>query len=78
MNKTDFSSRLVKIPAKSPGFSKTGPEVIFNLTPISFATICASVVLPSPGGPVNKTWSSASSRFLAAEMNTLRLSVTLL
>ena len=46
---------LVNIPAKSPGFSRTGPEVVLILTPSSFATIFAKVVLPKPGGPVNKT-----------------------
>jgi hypothetical protein len=29
MNKTSLSSRLVNKPAKSPGLSKTGPDVIF-------------------------------------------------
>ena len=36
--------------------------------------ICASVVLPSPGGPTNSTWSSASPRDLAASMKTFRFS----
>ena len=40
----------------------TGPEVSRKPTPSSAATICASVVLPSPGGPANSTWSSASPR----------------
>src|SRR5580704_17525515 len=31
------------------------PEVEWKLTPSSRATICASVVLPSPGGPTNST-----------------------
>ena len=30
---------------------QTGPDVCRRLTSISLATICASVVLPSPGGP---------------------------
>lgn len=34
-----------------PAFSSTGPEVVLMLTPISLATMLASVVLPSPGGP---------------------------
>lgn len=34
-----------------PAFSSTGPEVLFSSEPISLAMICASVVLPSPGGP---------------------------
>ena len=35
-------------------------------TPSSSRMICASVVLPSPGGPASSTWSSASSRAFAA------------
>ena len=50
-----------------------GPEVSRKPTPSSAATICASVVLPSPGGPANRTWSSASPRVPAASMNTARL-----
>lgn len=45
-----FSSD-VKSPARSPGLSNTGPDVIFILTPSSLATIFANVVLPKPGGP---------------------------
>ncbi len=37
-------------------------------TPISAATMWASVVLPSPGGPNSSTWSSASLRLRAAWM----------
>ncbi|KQS81803.1 hypothetical protein ASG32_03390 [Methylobacterium sp. Leaf361] len=48
----------------------TGPEVERKFTPSSRATIWASVVLPSPGGPTNSTWSSACPVFLAASMNT--------
>ena len=54
--------------AKSPVFSRTGPDVCLKLTPISFAIICAKVVLPKPGGPNNKTWSNASFRLLAASI----------
>src|SRR5262245_30214993 len=66
MNKTSFGSRLVSSAARSPGRSSTGPEVWRRFTPISRATMCASVVLPSPGGPNSSTWSRASLRFLAA------------
>ncbi len=52
----------------------TGPDVARNPTPISRATICASVVLPSPGGPKNSTWSSGSLRALAAAMKMRRFS----
>ena len=34
-----------------PGRSITGPEVWRRFTPSSAAMMCASVVLPSPGGP---------------------------
>ena len=50
-NKMSFSDRLVRSAARSPCFSIAGPDVILMLTPISFAIIPASVVLPSPGGP---------------------------
>ena len=51
INKTSANCKLVRIAAKSPHFAKTGPEVLLKPTPISVATICAKVVLPSPGGP---------------------------
>ncbi len=51
MNSTSRSSRLVRSAARSPALAMTGPEVARKLTPSSRATICASVVLPSPGGP---------------------------
>ena len=68
MNSTSFGSRLVRIAARSPGRSSTGPEVWRRLTPISRAMMCASVVLPRPGGPNSSTWSSASPRPRAAWM----------
>ena len=55
MNSTSPSSRLLNSAARSPDLAMTGPEVARNPTPISRATICASVVLPSPGGPKNNT-----------------------
>src|SRR5262245_50399168 len=73
MNSTSRSSRLVSSAARSPALAMTGPEVARKFTPSSRATICASVVLPSPGGPTNSTWSSASPRVRAAAMNTPRL-----
>ena len=51
INKTSLGSRLVNKPAKSLGFSITGPEVSFICTPISLATILLKVVFPKPGGP---------------------------
>jgi hypothetical protein len=38
------------------GRSSTGPEVWRRLTPSSLAMMCASVVLPRPGGPNSSTW----------------------
>ena len=64
MNRTSPSSRLVSSAARSPDLAITGPEVARKPTPISRARIPASVVLPSPGGPKNSTWSSASPRAL--------------
>ena len=51
INKTSLSSKLVNKPAKSPGLSKTGPEVTFIFTLSSLEIIFAKVVLPKPGGP---------------------------
>src|SRR5574341_99743 len=70
MNSTSFGSRLVRIAARSPGRSSTGPEVWRRFTPISRAMMWASVVLPRPGGPNRRTWSSASLRRRAASMKT--------
>ena len=44
--------------------------------PSSAATIWASEVLPSPGGPASSTWSSASPRLAAASMETASWSRT--
>src|SRR6187431_2467078 len=73
MKRTSRSSRLVSKAARSPALAMTGPEVARKFTPSSRARICASVVLPSPGGPTNSTWSSASPRSRAARMKTSRL-----
>ena len=45
-------------------------------TPSSLATICASEVLPRPGGPASSTWSSASPRARAASMKIASCSLT--
>ena len=52
----------------SPLRSSAGPAVMTNGTSSSAAMICASDVLPRPGGPASRTWSSASPRALAASM----------
>jgi hypothetical protein len=46
--------------------------VILIWTPISFAMTLARVVLPRPGGPYSRRWSSGSSRDFAASMKILR------
>ena len=43
----------------SPLRSSAGPAVCTNGASSSAATICASEVLPRPGGPASSTWSSA-------------------
>ena len=73
MKRTSLGSRFVNNPAKSPGLSKTGPEVTFRLTPNSFATMWAKVVFPKPGGPWNKVWSKASDLWLHAWTKILKL-----
>src|SRR5438477_10246531 len=50
----------------SPLRSSAGPATHRMPTPSSSRTMCARLVLPSPGGPTSKTWSSASSRAFAA------------
>ncbi len=52
-NSTSPSPRFVRIAARSLGRSSAGPDVGWNPARISCATICASVVLPRPGGPLN-------------------------
>ena len=74
MNRTSRGCRLVRMAARSPARWITGPEVARKPTPSSRATICASVVLPRPGGPCSSTWSSASPRARAAWMKTARFS----
>ena len=51
MNNMSLGSRLVNKPAKSPGLSSTGPEVILIPTSNSLAKMWAKVVFPRPGGP---------------------------
>jgi hypothetical protein len=68
MKRMSPSRRLVSVPTRSPGFSSAGPDVVWMFTPISRAMSSASVVLPSPGGPNNRVWSSGSRRAMAASM----------
>ncbi len=54
MKRMSCSRRLVRIAARSPGRSMAGPLVMRMATPVSWARMFASVVLPSPGGPVEE------------------------
>ena len=76
INRTSPGSRLDSTAAKSPLFSKAGPVVVLILVPNSLAIIWARVVLPSPGGPYNKTWSKDSFLSLAASIKTRMFSLT--
>src|SRR6266581_4402958 len=69
-------SRLVRSPASSPAFSITGPLVFLMFTAMALAMICASVVLPKPGGPLSRICSSTSPRFRAASTNSSSRSQT--
>src|SRR5688572_10522766 len=73
---TSPSPRFVRIAARSLGRSSAGPLVGWKPAPISFATIWASVVLPSPGGPLNNRWSTGSSRRRAPSINRWSCSLT--
>lgn len=44
-----FAFKVVRTAAKSPALLSKGPEVARKLTLNSLETICAKVVLPSPG-----------------------------
>lgn len=70
MKSTSFGSRLMRMPARSPGLSSTGPEVVLKPTPSSLATMLERVVFPRPGGPWSRVWSSASPLMRAACTNT--------
>ena len=74
MKSTSPGLRFVSRPARSPGLSRTGPEVTLSWECISLAMMFASVVLPSPGGPCSNTWSSESPRMRAAWMKMRRFS----
>lgn len=77
MKRMSPSSRLVRRPARSLGFSMTGPEVMRTLVPISWPRMKARVVLPRPGGPERRMCLRAWERDLAAPTMTLRRSMVL-
>ena len=54
MKSTSPSCKSVSSAARSPGRESTGPEVMRSPAPISAATMLASEVLPSPGGPAKR------------------------
>src|SRR3990172_3802374 len=62
MNRTSRCSSFVRSPARSPGRSRIGPDVILMFAPSSFAMMNASVVLPSPGGPGERTWAGVEEQ----------------
>src|SRR5437762_3222825 len=64
MKKTSRVVRLRRMEPSAPWWSIAGPELTLIATPSSLAMMCASVVLPSPGGPHSRTWSAGSSRRL--------------
>ena len=66
MKSTSRGPSAVRIAAMSPLRSSAGPATCRIETPSSRRMICASDVLPSPGGPASRTWSSASPRPFAA------------
>ena len=70
MKKTLPGSSVVRKLATSALRSSAGPAVWIIGTPSSAAMMCASEVLPSPGGPARSTWSSGSPRRRAASMKT--------
>jgi hypothetical protein len=64
---------FVRMPARSPAFSICGPEVVWSCVPAARAMRLAKVVLPKPGGPDSRTWSSTSERcFAASSMSRMR------
>ncbi|OQB90333.1 MAG: hypothetical protein BWX84_01965 [Verrucomicrobia bacterium ADurb.Bin118] len=76
-NSTSPASRFVSSPARSAAFSMVGPLVQRMLAPIALARMKASVVLPSPGGPLSRMWSMDSWRWRAAATVISRRSLTL-
>ena len=69
MKNTEPGSSAVRNAATSPLRSRAGPAVWTSGASSSRAAMCASEVLPRPGGPASSTWSSASPRRRAASMN---------
>src|SRR3954452_7535938 len=68
--KTERGSSAVRKAAMSALRSSAGPAVWTKSTSSPAATIWAREVMPRPGGPASRTWSSASPRAAAAWMAT--------
>ena len=70
MKKTAPGSSDVRNAATSALRSSAGAAVCTSGASSSAAMMWASEVLPSPGGPERRTWSSGSPRRRAASMKT--------
>ena len=66
MNSTSPGTRLDSSAARSPACWMAGPLDMRSGRPLSCATIIASVVLPSPGGPASRMWSGVRCCIAAA------------
>src|SRR2546430_76926 len=62
MKKTSRVLRFNRIEPSAPWWSIAGPELTLIATPSSLAMMCASVVLPRPGGPQSSTCSTGCAR----------------
>src|SRR5439155_1268360 len=60
MKNTSRVERFSRIDPSAPWWSMAGPELTLMATPSSLAMMCASVVLPRPGGPHRSTCSTGS------------------
>ena len=66
MNSTSPGTRLDSRAARSPACWMAGPLDMRSGRLLSWATIIASVVLPSPGGPASRMWSGVRFCIAAA------------
>src|SRR2546421_2284398 len=76
MKRMSRSPRPVRIAATSPLRSSAGPATERSPTPSSSRTMYARLVLPRPGGPISRRWSSASLRPRAASSVVASCSLT--
>ncbi len=66
MNSTSPGTRLDSRAARSPACWMAGPLDMRSGRSLSYATIIARVVLPSPGGPASRMWSGVRFCMAAA------------